>query len=61
MFLTDPELAILTGRRWRSRQIDALRKMGIPFVVNAAGRPVVTKSALEGKEQPKQQRWEPRA
>jgi hypothetical protein len=39
MFLNNEELAILTGRKNKSTQIHALRKMGIPFFVNACGRP----------------------
>lgn len=43
----------------KGRQIDALRKMGIPFYVNATGHPVVTLTAVEGrKEEPAQATWE---
>ena len=52
MFLTDAELAILTGRKLKRLQIEALRKMGVPFLVNACGKPVVTKSAIEGRGSP---------
>lgn len=48
MFLTADELRMLTGRARKSGQIAALRKMGVPFLVNAAGVPVVTRAALEG-------------
>lgn len=49
LFITDDELRELTGRKIRRCQIDALRTMGVPFRVNAAGRPVVCRSAVEGK------------
>jgi hypothetical protein len=49
IFLSQEELRILTGRARRSTQIDALRAMGIAFWVNAAGRPVVAKAAIEGR------------
>lgn len=61
MFLDDEELYILTGYRWHSKQIEELRKQGVPFRVNAAGRPAVAKSAIEGgkaaQDQPK--KWVP--
>ena len=61
MFLDDDELYILTGYHWRSKQVAELRRMGIPFRVNAAGRPAVARSAIEGAkpkaEQPK--KWRP--
>jgi len=52
MFLTDAELATLTGRKLKRLQIEALRKMGVPFLVNACGKPVVTKAAIEGRGSP---------
>ncbi|MCG9124263.1 DUF4224 domain-containing protein [Laribacter hongkongensis] len=59
MFLNQEEVDLLTGiRRGRTegrqkltkyqRQVAFLRGTGIPFVVNAAGRPVITRAALEG-------------
>jgi hypothetical protein len=50
LFLTDDQLRQLTGRKVRRCQIDALRSMGIPFRVNASGKPVVCRSAVEGKQ-----------
>lgn len=47
-FLTDEALAHLTGYRQKSKQIQQLRAMGVPFRVNAAGRPVVATAAIEG-------------
>lgn len=49
-FLNSEELFALTGRKLRSYQIEALRRMGIPFFVNAIGRPVVARSAVEGSK-----------
>lgn len=48
LFLTAEEMAALTGRRAHNLQIDALTAMGIPFLVNALGRAVVTRAAVEG-------------
>jgi hypothetical protein len=40
-------------------QIDQLRTMGIPFYVNATGRPVVVRSNLEGKKDaPQRPKWQ---
>ena len=50
MFLTADDLAELTGRKIKSKQIEALRRMGLPFHVNAVGKPVVTVAALEGRK-----------
>lgn len=62
MFLTETELAVLTGRKRKADQIAQLRIMGLPFFVNAAGRPVVTCSAVEGSKQKEPQRqWIPAA
>ncbi|MBO7773439.1 DUF4224 domain-containing protein [Burkholderia pseudomallei] len=49
MFLSPIELVVLTGRKIKSKQIDALRRMGVPFLVNACGRAVVARSAIEGR------------
>lgn len=63
-FLDDSDLVRLTGRRAKSRQIAWLKDERIPFRVNATGHPVVTWSAVEGKQaaqEPAQpQRWTPR-
>lgn len=50
-FLHADEVKTLTGKSWKSKQIEALRKMGIVFFVNALGYPIVTKSAVEGKKE----------
>lgn len=62
LFLTDEELATLTGRKLKSLQIEWLRKSAIPFRVNATGHPVVTRGVIEGRndEPIVPQRWTPR-
>lgn len=64
MFLTQEEVSELTGRKVKSKQISALAKMGIPYFVNAAGRPIVSRAVIEGTmsvaaslSQPKQGGW----
>lgn len=61
-FLNDLEIAQLTGRKHKSRQIEWLKANAVPFRTSATGHPVVTRSAIEGrKEEPAQaQRWVPR-
>ncbi|HEV2612497.1 MAG TPA: DUF4224 domain-containing protein [Noviherbaspirillum sp.] len=59
VFLEESEIVVLTGRKIKSKQIEALRKMGLPFFVNAVGKPIVTRSAAEGrKEQQMPTKWE---
>lgn len=65
MFLSTQELVELTGRKVKAKQIEALRGMGIAFFVNALGKPVVTRTAVEGKsvvsrERATQPTWQPR-
>ena len=50
IFLDQSDVAILTGKKLKSQQVDVLRRMGILFYVNASGRPVVPRSSIEGKE-----------
>lgn len=62
-FLERDEIKTLTGRSYVKLQIEALKNMGIPFFVNAIGRPVVTRSAIEGRANvaPNQKKaWQPR-
>lgn len=61
MFLTDLELSELTGRRSKSYQIQWLRANGIPFRINAAGRPVVASVVVEGigSRSPTVDEWRP--
>lgn len=61
LFLEPDELVTLTGRKAKSRQIEWLRKSGVPFRVNATGHPVVTKASIEGKPEAVASRaWTPR-
>lgn len=61
MFLSDSDLRDLTGYVRRAKQVAQLRKMGIPFFVNAAGRPIVARATIEGRNEPaaKEKTWEP--
>ena len=61
MFLDDEELYILTGYRYHRLQIEQLRRMGVPFRVNAHGRPAVAKAVIEGGKAPLDQpkKWSP--
>lgn len=52
-FLEGWEIAELTGRKIKSKQVEALRRMGMPFFVNASGKPVVVRSAIEGRMEAK--------
>lgn len=65
MFLSPQELVQLTGRKVRTKQIQALRSMAIPFFVNALGQPVVARVAVEGRTPVASERtpialWQPR-
>lgn len=61
-FLWPDELATLTGRKTKSRQIAALKKMGVAFMVNDIGHPVVARSVIEGKKPTPEERpkWVPK-
>ena len=50
-FLTREEIAELTGRKVKSKRVEQLRKMGLPFWLNAVGAPVIATSTIEGKRQ----------
>jgi hypothetical protein len=62
MFLTEDEVSVLTGRKVKKLQVEQLRRMGIPFYVNAVGRPVVVRSVLEGRKEQEttKPKWQPR-
>lgn len=51
MFLSQDEIVILTGRPQKSKQIEQLRRMGVPFYVNALGRPIVARAIIEGRRE----------
>lgn len=63
LFLDDDELQKLTGRCFKSLQIRQLKRMLIPFHVNALGQPVVTRAAVTGYQTAQAQptkSWAPR-
>ncbi|WP_083340454.1 DUF4224 domain-containing protein [Chromobacterium vaccinii] len=47
LFLSQEEVAQLTGRKFRNLQIGTLKLMGISFQVNASGWPIVVRSIIE--------------
>ncbi|MDD5056595.1 MAG: DUF4224 domain-containing protein [Sideroxydans sp.] len=64
LFLSADELYLLTGFKFKAKQITQLRTMGIAFRINGCGRPVVTRSAIEGGKESKtsqkqKQEWQP--
>jgi hypothetical protein len=59
VFLDEADVATLTGIRTGrggktrcERQIAWLSQSGVPFFVNACGRPVVARAAVEGRVHP---------
>lgn len=48
-FLSKEDLVTLTGAKTKSKQIAQLRRMGLPFWINALGVPVVPRSAIDGR------------
>ena len=60
LFLTEHELADLTGYKQAGKQVAMLRRQGVPFHVNAAGHPKVARAILEGKNvAPPPKSWSP--
>ena len=51
IFLAKEDVAELTGRKTKTKQIEQLRRMGIVFWVNALGVPVVPRWVIEGKSE----------
>ena len=63
LFLNDDELHQLTGRKVRRLQVEQLRRMMIPFHINALGRPVVARAVILGLQiaaQDIKKAWAPR-
>lgn len=60
-FLSKEDVATLTGAKIKSKQVEQLRRMRLPFWINAQGVPVVPRSAIDGrpevKEAPKLPVW----
>ncbi|KQV50063.1 hypothetical protein ASC93_11115 [Massilia sp. Root335] len=50
-FLSKEEVAELTGRKYKRLQIEQLRKMGIPFWLNAVGAPIIARATIEGSRE----------
>ncbi len=64
IFLTPQEVSQLTGREQKSAQILQMKRMKIQHWINAAGQPVVPRSAIEGRNvpaTPTKQEWKPAA
>lgn len=49
IFLTTEDVAELTGRKTKAKQIEQLRTIGLVFWINAHGVPVVPRSVIEGR------------
>lgn len=47
MFLSDEQVIKLTGRKTKKLQCEHLKRLGIPFHQNAAGKPVVCRVHVE--------------
>jgi Domain of unknown function (DUF4224) len=62
LFLTGEEMTVLTGRKMKGKQVEAMRTMGILFFVDAMGQPVVARSAINGGQpEPKlKEPWVPK-
>jgi hypothetical protein len=61
-FLTVEEVRELTGRTKHALQVDQLRVQGIPFFINVVGRPIVPRTAIEGRKEkvkPPEPAWVP--
>ena len=57
-FLTNDEVCTLTGCKLKKLQAEVLRKNGLPFTLNHQGRPIVTRTAIDGAA--KKQTTEPK-
>ena len=51
MFLEPSEIHRLTGKAQKAKQVEQLRRMGIPFYLNASGHPIVARAIIEGSKQ----------
>lgn len=62
LFLTKEQIAELTGRKVKKLQLEQLKRMHVPFRVNASGAPVVCRSAVESSDSEKiasNDEWKP--
>lgn len=64
VFLDSGDLVLYTGRKQKKKQIEVLKKMAVPFTVNACGKPVVAVATVEGRKPGAQakpaDKWEPK-
>lgn len=61
-FLDAGEVKELTGRTKHALQVAQLKAQGIPFFMNAVGRPIVPRTAIEGRAKtakPPEKPWVP--
>ena len=58
-FLPPETIIELTARKRWSAQCRALAAMGIPFIANAVGRPLVERSAVLSEDRPVRKPREP--
>jgi hypothetical protein len=54
--LSRDEVVRLTGRKQRRRQVEQLARVGIPFVLDADGWPVVASDAIDRRGKPNMER-----
>jgi hypothetical protein len=62
MFLTDAEVADLTGYKQARKQVAILKMQGVPYHLNAAGHPKVARAIIEqryAKAVEKAKEWTP--
>lgn len=62
LFLSHDEVAFLTGRKRFGCQKEQLAKQGIPYTLNAVGRPIVFRAVIDGSSKATRPtaKWEPR-
>lgn len=61
-FLTTEEVKQLTGYARKTKQIQQLKKMGIPFFISATNRPIISRSVIDGNPKnakPQKTTWQP--
>ena len=61
LFLDTEEVITLAGKSTKAAQIVALRKMGVAFMVNAAGVPIVPRPQFLGGKAVISAAWKPSA
>lgn len=62
IFLEPIEIRVLTGKAQKAKQVQQLRKMGVPFYINASGHPIVARASVEGgakNQHAEPQTWRP--